>query len=875
MSTPLPLPHPDWAKRCRFHLAGEALQSRPQPAGPAADPLRVQAYVEQVRREGHRHALLDPLQASPPLPAETLQAAAFGLEATQDLTPAMAAQWGCTQVAGLQSRLLALYTGALSLDCSALRDDTRRRWLLSRFEAASPAPERHQALQWLERLIEVQAWEQFLAQRLPDEKRFSLAGCEGLVLLLDALCEAAAAQGVQAVEMGMPHRGRLAVLALVLQQAVPDILEALDPESRRPRPDLAYHQGGQARLHTPRGALALRLAPNPSHLQSIQPVVLGRTRACQDASQGLPRAQAALALLLHGDAAFDGQGIVGESLLLSRHPAYEVGGCVHVLINNQVGFTTPHADDPLRQRYASDASRVIDAPVLRVRADAPEQLARAAELALAYRMAFAADIVVDVVGFRRLGHSEHDQPMLTRPQLQRLAEAHPTAAEQYGAELVASGRCEPQQWLTLRSQAPLRALARFGRLAREPQRPSPPLAEARPAYDARPPLPDLDATQLQVTLARLCNVPEGFTVHPQLARLHQRWERLARQGAGAVDWCLAENLAHATILAGGQPVRLAGMDVERGTFMHRHAVWHAQGERMDRHVPLQSPSRGAARFEIVNSPLSEAAVLGFEYGYSLQRPEVLTVWEAQFGDFVNGAQVYLDQYIASGEAKWGLASGLTVLLPHGHEGVGPEHSNAHLGRLLQLCAEQNLRVACPSDSAQCFHLLREQARARPRRPLIVFTPKSQLLQDPLSHAPLERLMEGGFRPLLRVLAAAERCERVWLCTGKLRHELARALRDAGDPNTALWSLEQLYPLPAEALSSALAELPQVGELLWIQEEQRAQGAWPLLREALEGVCPPGVRLRCISRPDRAAGPSASPRQHRVEQQQLWTQALVR
>ncbi|HLO93869.1 MAG TPA: 2-oxoglutarate dehydrogenase E1 component, partial [Burkholderiaceae bacterium] len=778
------------------------------------------------------------------------------------------------QVAGLQRRLLALYTGALSLDCSALRDDTRRHWLQARFEAASAPVDRAQGLRWLERLVEVQAWEQFVEQRLPQEKRFSLAGCEGLVLLLDALCEQAAAQGVQALEMGMPHRGRLAVLALLLQMPVADILEALDSESHRPRPDLAYHHGAEARLDTAHGPLALRLAPNPSHLQSIQPVVLGRTRACQDGQSALPRAQVAMALLLHGDAAFDGQGIVGETLLLSRHPAYEVGGSVHVLINNQIGFTTPHAADPLRQRYASDASRVIDAPVLRVRADAPEQLARAAELAVAYRMAFGADVVIDLVGFRRPGHSEHDLPMLTRPQLQRLAEAHPSAADQYGAELVASGRCEPQQWLVLRSQGPLRALARLSRLAREPRRPAPSVAEPRPSYDAQPPLPALDATQLQVLLARLCAVPEGFTVHEHLARLHQRWSRLARQGAGAVDWCLAENLAHATVLASGQSMRLSGMDVERGTFMHRHAVWHAQDERMDRHVPLQSPSRGAARFEIVNSPLSEAAALGFEYGYSLLRPEVLTLWEAQFGDFVNGAQVYLDQYIASGEAKWGLASGLTLLLPHGHEGVGPEHSNAHLGRLLQLCAEQNLRLACPSDSAQWFHLLREQARVQPRRPLIVFTPKTQLLQDPLSHAPLERLMEGSFRPLQHVLAASSRCDRVWLCSGKLRHELARALRDAGDAHTALWSLEQLYPLPAEALAQALSLLPKLRELLWIQEEQRALGAWPLLREGLEAVCPPGVALRCISRPDSAAGPSASPRQHRAEQQQLWMQALV-
>ncbi|MGM9516701.1 2-oxoglutarate dehydrogenase E1 component [Roseateles sp. DB2] len=874
MTSTLPLPHPDWARRCRFHLAGEALQARGLQGGPAAeaDALRVQAYVEQVRREGHRHAQLDPLQASPPLSTETLQASAFGLEGWQDLPPTLAAQWGCTQVSGLQRRLLALYTGALSLDCSALRDDTRRRWLQSRFEGASVPIDRHQGLQWLERLIEAQAWEQFLEQRLPLEKRFSLTGCEGLILLLDALCEQAAAHGVQTLEMGMPHRGRLAVLALLLNHPVADILEALDSDSRRPRTDLAYHHGAEARRDTAHGTLALRLAPNPSHLQSIQPVVLGRTRACQDASRELPRAQAAMALLLHGDAAFDGQGIVGETLLLSRHPAYEVGGCVHVLINNQIGFTTAHAADPLRQRYASDASRVIDAPVLRVRADAPEQLARAAELALAYRMAFAADIVIDLVGFRRPGHSEHDLPMLTRPQLQRLAEAHPSAAEQYGAELVARGRCEPQQWLALRSQAPLRALARFGRLARESARPLP---EALPPATPSPALPPLDLAQLQVMLARLCAVPEGFILHEQLVRLHQRWCLLARRGGGAVDWCLAENLAHATVLAGGQSVRLTGMDVERGTFMHRHAVWHAQGERMDRHVPLQSPIRGAARFEVINSPLSEAAALGFEYGYSLQRPEVMTVWEAQFGDFVNGAQVYLDQYIASGEAKWGLASSLTVLLPHGHEGVGPEHSNAHLGRLLQLCAEQNLRVACPSDSAQWFHLLREQARAQPRRPLIVFTPKSQLLQDPLSHAPLERLMEGGFRPLQRVLAASAPCKRVWLCSGKLRHELARALRDAGEPHTALWSLEQLYPLPGEALRSALAQLPDLEELLWIQEEQRAQGAWPLLREALEEVCPAGVALRCISRPDRAAGPSPSPRQHRAEQQRLWMQALAR
>ncbi len=872
MSSMLLLANPAWARRCRFHLAAEALQERALPAAPQADPLRLQAFIEYVRREGHRHASLDPLQAAAPLPAEALQARAFGLEPQQRLAPAMAAQFGCEDVAGLQRRLLKLYAGALSLDCSAVRDQARREGLQSLYETPVPVPSRQQALQWLERLIEVQAWEQFLERRLPQEKRFSLAGCEGLILLLDALCEQAAAHGVRAVEMGMPHRGRVAVLALLMQQPVPDILDALASDSRRPRADLAYHQGAQTVRSTAHGPLAMRLAPNPSHLQSIQPVVLGRTRACQDAQTTLPRAQGALALLLHGDAAFAGQGIVGETLLLSRHPAYEVGGCVHVLINNQVGFTTAHPADPLRQRYASDASRVIDAPVLRVRADAPEQLARAAQLALAYRMAFAADIVIDLVGFRRPGHSEHDQPMLTRPQLQRLAAAQPSAAEQYGAELVARGRCEPSQWFALRSQVPISAMARFERLAREPLG-----TASRPAPRGEPqaPLPALDAARLQSLVVQLSEAPQDFTVHEQLSRLHQRWRQLASQGAGAVDWCLAENLAYATILASGQAIRLSGMDVERGTFMHRQAVWHAQGECMARHVPLQALGAGAGHFDLVNSPLSEAAVLGFEYGYSLRRPEVLTLWEAQFGDFVNGAQVYLDQYIASGEAKWGESSSLALLLPHGHEGVGPEHSNAHLGRLLQLCAERNLRLTCPSDSAQWFHLLREQARHVPRKPLIVFTPKQQLLQDPLSHAPLEQLLEGGFRPLIRVLTAAKRCERVWLCSGKLRHELARALREAGDPNTALWSLEQLYPAPSEALRSALARLPGLRELTWVQEEQLAQGAWPALRDVLQAVCPPKVALRCISRPDRAAGPTASPHQHRIEQQALLTQALQR
>ncbi len=872
MPSVLPIANPAWARRCRFHLAAEALQERALPTAPLADPSRLQAFVEQVRREGHRHAALDPLHAVPALPADALHARAFDLEETQRLDPLLAAQFGCEDVASLQRRLLTLYAGTLSLDCSALRDQARRHWLQSLYEAPVPIPSRQQSLQWLERLIEVQAWEQFLEQRLPQEKRFSLAGCEGLILLLDALCEQAAAHGVQALEMGMPHRGRITVLALLMQQPVPDILDALASDSRRPRADLVYHQGAQALRHTVQGPVALRLAPNPSHLQSIQPVVLGRTRACQDAQPSLPRAQAALALLLHGDAAFAGQGIVGETLLLSRHPAYEVGGCVHVLINNQVGFTTPHPSDPQRQRYASDASRAIDAPVLRVRADAPEQLARAARIALAYRMAFAADIVIDLVGFRRPGHSEHDQPMLTRPQLQRLAAAQPSAAEQYGAELVARGRCDPPQWFALRSQAPIRALARFERLAREPLRTAP-----RPASSCAPaaPLPALDAARLPPLVARLTEAPPGFAVHEQLSRQHERWRQLARQGAGAVDWCLAENLAYATILASGQAVRLSGMDVERGTFMHRQAVWHAQGECAARHVPLQTLGAGAGDFDIVNSPLSEAAVLGFEYGYSLRRPEVLALWEAQFGDFVNGAQVYLDQYIASGEAKWGEPSGLVLLLPHGHEGVGPEHSNAHLGRLLQLCAEQNLRLACPSDSAQWFHLLREQARREPRKPLIVFTPKQQLLQDPLSHAPLERLMEGRFQPLIRALAAARRCERVWLCSGKLRHELARTLRDAAEPSTALWSLEQLYPAPSEALRSALARLPALRELVWVQEEQLTLGAWPLLRDVLEAVRPPKVQLRCISRPDRAAGPTASPRQHRIEQQALLAQALLR
>ncbi|MCE4536573.1 2-oxoglutarate dehydrogenase E1 component [Pelomonas sp. P7] len=826
----------------------------------------VERWIAAHRAEGHRCATLDPLGVADSVDArELLAPSAFGLAGSDELGPGAPAVLGANDVAALDHRLKRIYCGALALDSSALRDPTRRAWLHARLEALPPA---RSSTALLDRLIQAEAWEQFVAGRFPAAKRFSLQGCEALLPLLDALVEQAALQGVGELFMGMPHRGRVNVLVNLLGMAPARVLDHFDPDAPRPERhrDLVYHLGAQRSFATAHGPLKLTLAPNPSHLQSVFPVVLGMTYAAQQRSR-------AAALVVHGDAAFAGQGVVMEALMLSQRSGYAVGGCVHVIVNNQLGFTAPNPMDAAAARYCTDIARCIDAPVLRVNADAPERLAHAATLAMAYRARFGADVVIDLIGYRRNGHSEHDEPSLTSPRLYPMAAQRASVVESQGAALVAEGHCglaDMARHIERQRAAAQRAfaIADPGAAAEEAG-----AARERVAESAGP-----TRAALQAWVSAMTRLPRGFAPHQRIAELAAQWQRVAAGDASArADWCFAENMAYASLLEAGVGVRVSGMDVERGTFMHRHAVWHNQAlAGPDEFLPLRQLG-ALAPFEVVNSPLSEEAVLGFEYGHSVQRPADLTVWEAQYGDFVNGAQVYVDQYIASGEEKWGQRSALTVLLPHGYEGVGPEHSNAFLSRFLQLCGAGNLRVACPSTAAQWYHLLRRQALGAERKPLIVMTPKAALHQDAASHSPLDALLQGRFEPVLDDDGTLpDEVRHLVLCSGKLHHELARAraAQPEAAAGVALVRLEQLYPFPQAELAAVLARYPRLARLTWAQEETLNQGAWHFVRDDLAALAPGGLAWRPEARAVTAAGACSSQAVHRREQAALIARALA-
>ncbi|EYC51437.1 2-oxoglutarate dehydrogenase [Hylemonella gracilis str. Niagara R] len=835
----------------------------------------VQRLLDAFRQRGYQCAPLDPLGHAPVADEVLLTPQRFGLSPTEAVTEDGSPLLGVKTVQELTTTLRAIYCGNLTLDASAVRDEARLAWLHAEMEApvsvdALPAAMTGTGL--LARLVHVQTWEHHVARRFPHAKRFSLEGCEALLPLLDVLVEQAGAHGVSKLVLGMPHRGRINVLVNLMGRPALDLLTYFDAKYPHPEQhkDLPYHLGARHRVSTRHGDIDLELAANPSHLQSVQPVVVGMARASQD--RGASHApEQTLPVVMHGDAALAGQGVVMESLVMGRKHGYSVGGTVHIVINNQVGFTELNVMDAEQPRYATDVSRLIDAPVLRVSADAPEQVQRAAEIALAYRTRFGSDVFIDLIGYRRHGHSEHDVPTLTAPTRQARIDQLSTVVERYAAQLCDAGRASELDLMRVVAHSREQAIAAFDR----------PPAEA-PAlgmpFAAMPDLPLPELAQLQGIVSTLTQLPDGFQPHAMVQGLIKDWRTMSAQADARCDWRFAENMAYATLLQAGIGVRVSGMDVRRGTFMHRFAVWHGQqtdGRGPAMIQPLDRLRNGQARFEIYNSQLSEEAVVGFEYGYSLDASNRLAIWEAQFGDFVNGAQVYIDHYIAAGEAKWGCASGLTLLLPHGYEGVGPEHSSGFLGRFLQLCAQDNLQVAMPSTAAQWFHLLRRQACLQPRRPLVVMSPKGKLYEEADSHTPLQQMLDGHFEPVLDdpFTQSAAQVERVVLSSGKLHYDLARGRHAASAQGIALLRLEQLYPFPQADLQRLLKRYSGLRELVWAQEEELNQGAWPFIRDELAAACPTGVPLRCAARPGTAAGPTVSQAIHQTEQQLLVMRAL--
>ncbi len=870
-----------------------AVVAPPAPPAPAADETLLAAVaaatalVDAYRMHGHLAARLDPLGSEPvgdpSLDPERLH---------PPLTPALQARVPAAllglyvpgqTLAEALPHLQATYCGTLAYEIEHISDAEERTWLRQAIESGHHrvplAAEEKRRL--LERLCRVEAFERYLRRAFVGQKQFSLEGLDALVPMLDEALELAARAGAQEAIVGMAHRGRLNVLAHTVGQPYEAILREFegertiaavvaDPEGGTG--DVKYHLGAVGIRSTAAGDIAVTVVPNPSHLEAVDPVVEGWTRARQtdrSAGPGRHNPSVALPILIHGDASFAGQGVVAETLNLEGLAGYTTGGTLHVIANNQVGFTTDPAEGR-STRYSSDLAKGFDAPIIHVNADDPEAALAAVRLALAYRQRFGHDVVVDLVGYRRFGHNEQDDSSFTQPLMAERIARHPTVRELLAARLIEEGvvSADEVEAMVEGVVSELReAHERLRRALSQPKPEPPAVAAATPAAQVSTAVP---AERLRELARALARVPDGFAVHPKLQDLLAR--RLRSLDEGDIDWGHAEALALAALLVEGIPVRLTGQDTERGTFSHRHLVLHdvRTGER---YAPIQHLPAAAASFEVHNSPLSEYATLGFEYGYAVAAPEALVLWEAQFGDFVNGAQVVLDQFLVSGYAKWGQTSRLTLLLPHGLEGSGPEHSSARLERFLQSAAQENIRVANPTTSSQYFHLLRRQALDPRARPLVVMTPKG-LLRLREASCTLADLAEGSFRPVIPdPHADPERVRRLVACSGKIYYDIAGHGERARAQTVAVVRVEQLYPFPARAFADVVASYPHLEELVWAQEEPLNMGAYRSIRHRLEDALPAGVSLRYVGRPWRASPSEGYPTAHLVEQDRIVRDAL--
>ena len=789
--------------------------------------------------------------------------------------PDLAAAEGLKGAAGREaSRWRAIYCGPIGAEFMHLSRPDRCRFVAERLEGKPEAVDRRRLL---ERLAKTELFERFLHKRFIGTKRYSLEGAAALIPLLDALLDAAAGHGAGRALMAMSHRGRLNVVHLVAGVPAAHLFagfEDLDPRSVLGGGDLKYHKGATGAYETPAGrAVAIHLVSNPSHLEAVDPVVMGRARAHQERLEAGGR-DAVLPVTLHGDAAFAGQGIAAETLNLADLPGYTVGGTVHVVVNNLIGFTTePQALHS--SRFASDVARRLEVPILHVNGQDPEAVVRAARLAADYRAAFHTDVVLDLIVYRRYGHSEVDDPTTTQPVLYAKIETLPMLWQAY-AERIGAGR-EEMARLAGSIEASLEAELEKGRAMTK----APPLRKLPNWWDPfvggrYDPSLEIDTAVPQgriEEIARLITtVPPGFRVHPKVARgLEQRLE-MAR-GKRPVDWGMAEALAFGSLLLEGVPVRFSGQDSRRGTFNQRHAVLFDTVSGAE-HCPLRHLAPGQARFEVYDSPLSEAAPLGFEYGFSRDSPETLVLWEAQFGDFGNGAQVIIDQFLVAGEDKWGLLSGLVLLLPHGYEGQGPEHSSARLERFLDLAAEDNIQVCQPSTAAQYFHLLVRQARRRWRKPLVVLTPKG-LLRAPSACSAVGEIAAGRFRAVLPDDEEGQDADRVLLCSGKIAHDLRAERIRRGASRTAIVRLEQFYPFPESDLRQALERHAVASEIVWVQEEPGNMGGLDFVRPRLERLCGQERHVMTVKRSDSASPATGSSKAHALEHEALMALAFAR
>ena len=849
---------------------------------------RVVSLVYNYRTLGHTQAHINPLEGSPERNPR-LNLSKFGLT-EEDLDREAATQFFRAgenmPLRDMVSALEQTYSGKIGFEFMHIHNTEVRNWIRERIEnrvdrKAVDGAQKEKALNWL---LEAELFESFIGKKFLGEKRFSLEGGEGLMVILNRILELAPSSGVEELEMGMSHRGRLNVLAQIVGKSLRTILYEFTPNYV---PDLVagdgdvkYHLGYESVRKFPDGDVRVSLAANPSHLEAVNAVVEGKARARQrligDDGVRTDRKKV-LPLLMHGDAAFAGQGSVAEVLNLSQLPGYRTGGTIHVIVNNQIGFTTMPAD-ARSSDYATDVAKMIEAPILHVNGEDPAELLWAAQFALEFRQMWGRDVVLDMYCYRRQGHNETDQAAFTQPHIYRALSDRKPLGQSYGDVLVEDGSMSREAVNGVHNDIWQRyedEFAEMRRLEEEGNRTvfSGSTAEAQPPYSHEPVLTGVSSESLQHIGNVLTEIPKDFNLHPTLAKRFIPRRREALDSGGPIDWAFAESLAWGSLLMEGNPVRLSGQDCRRGTFSQRHAVFYDFDSR-DRYIPLKHLADDQAKFCVYNSLLSEAAVMGFDYGYSLGCPNMLIMWEAQFGDFSNGAQVIIDQFISSAESKWQTPSSLVLLLPHGYEGMGPEHSSARLERFLQLCAEKNMIVGNFTTPAQYFHALRRQMRREFRKPLILMTPKS-LLTRPEAVSQLSDLQEGtAFQEILsdpETSLDPAAVERVVFCTGKVYYDLAEYRKEQGITNTALVRIEQLYPYNEGLIKKVLAPYTNCTKWVWCQEEPLNMGAWSYIFPRLQDTV--DSRVRYAGR-ERASSPAAgSKAMHKREQRMLVEEAF--
>jgi len=852
----------------------------------AADPVYLRkvagaaALVDAIRQYGHLAVQLDPL-GSPPSGAAELLPEFHGItEADLHLVPALALGFDVGTAADVTARLRDIYSSTMGFEFAHLGEEAEREWFRETIEhehlARYLTPEEKRTV--LHRLSEVDGLERFIGRAWVNMKRFSIEGTDALVPMLDTLIDDSAQAGAREVVIAMAHRGRINVLTHILGKPYATVFGEFDGKhaaasAESETGDVKYHLGARTERALADGrSVGVQLVPNPSHLEVVNPVLTGVARARQrvmvgERLTGEFDSSFVTPVLVHGDAAFPGEGIVAESLNLSRLRGYTVGGSLHIIVNNQVGFTTDPSD-ARSTHYASDLAKGFEIPIVHVNADDLEACIGAVRLGVAYRTKFKKDFLIDLVGYRRHGHNEGDEPTFTQPTLYTAIKAHPTPRQVWGDRLVREGIVTTED-----VQAAEREIAQHLEETYDEskkthteeyeiesgQAPSTVVVETA-----------VRAEQLVALNEQLLAWPTGFSAHPRLGKQLER-RRDAMGDAGGIDWGHAESLAFGSLLAEGMSVRISGQDAERGTFSHRHAVLHdpTTGQTF---TPLQHLPNARGRFEIYNSPLSETGVLGFEYGYSTAAEDSLVLWEAQFGDFVNVAQPIIDQFIAADRAKWAQDSGVVMLLPHGYEGQGPEHSSARLERFLQLCADGNMTVAYPSTPAQYFHILRRQGKSESRRPLVLMQPKS-LLRLPQAASRLDDLVNGRFASVIDDPTIGDRrddVQRVVFCTGKLYYDLTAKERPA---NVAIARVEELYPWPAEQVSRIVDLYRNVTEVVWAQEEPKNMGAWSYVAPRLRACTGNAMLIRYIGRPERASPAEGYVTSHQGEQARIVTEAL--